>query len=1377
MLSQAVSLDCIVHCRIIDKVILILLIAAACAGCGPSNNSPSAGGAGGTAGTTGTNSTTAPTAAALQTFYATGGQTRPTVSVTIDYKTTFHFVIDEGHGSKLTEDANCAYHSSGSGKGFLEVGNLTSGYPYLHYPPGDYTITCTGHTQMVDVSGANPPKECGGSSSGSETLGIYLGSAPGLPRAGAGKSRPANTTLDCDATVDFPIPQGLMDPIASFPCSSAGCLPTYGSTIDAQYSGDLSQLAAEYVKKLQKQNRPGSSFDVTVHANYDMHAVFGPAVTAGGIPPVDIQCSQSGGSSIGCQGQTLGEDAPVTGTGLYLHYASDRAPGRRGASAIATADARMIGGWTLNVHHAYDPTARTLYLGDGRRRSQWQLGDAPKYQDNYLLTAEDGSEVFVFDPTGRHLKTLKPVTGALKYVFGYDAAGSLVSIADGAGNKTLIRRDGSEHATAIVSPYSQTTALSMDGNGFLNGVKNPRGDAAKFTYDESGLIVSRADANNNVFRYSYDPAGRLISESDPAGGSWSLSRSDINSGYGVTMTSAMGQKKSFQVGSPTFPGEQFSTTWSNGLKATTAKAQKDGQLTMNTALPDGASQALNLGPDPRWGLQAPIPLSGRLSRGSRILATSASRTVDLSAVGNPFSLAKQTDTATLNGHTYTSVFTAASGTYVNTTPAKRTSTTMLDSLGRVVGVQVGTLLAVRNTYDANGRLATVTQGERAFTFAYDPQGFLASITDPMKLTTSYTHDGAGRVLTITKPDGRTVTYGYDANGNLQSVAPPGRAAHGFSYSPVNLAVAYTPPGAPKNGRISYAYDADRHLTTVTRPDGPAVKIGYDSAGRLSSIATPSATANYTYDSGTGKLSGASVSGGESIVYGYDASLQTSSKWTGKVAGSTAHSFDNDFRIASESIVSGKAVDFTYDEDGLLSSAGSLSIRRDAADGLVAGTALGGAADSLTYDPYGAISEYAASYNGSPLFSLSITHDALGRVVTKAETIDGQRNLFEYAYDTSGRITSVKQNGTLASSYVYDGNSNRATLTNRAGTLSATYDAQDAILTYGPDSYAYGSNGELMSDSVGAKVTSYQYDLLGNLVGVTMPSGDKISYIIDAQNHRVGKQVNGVLKLGFLYEGRRVVAQLDGNNQVVSQFVYATGARTPDYMINGDITYRIFSDQLGSPRLVVNTKTGAIAEELAYDEFGNVIHDSNAGFQPFGFAGGLADQDTHLLRFGSRDYNPAIGRWTAKDPILFAGGDSNLYGYVMMDPVNFTDTRGLSPNPFTAIADWYDGLTSAVQGDLNSWASQLWSWAQIKQRCVCPVNVDGGEGLTASQIAAETALHVGIEAGGDLGAVAAEGGEMTGASTLGALLSGMGDFVEGYMAMQLNQDRLNAASCP
>jgi RHS repeat-associated protein len=61
--------------------------------------------------------------------------------------------------------------------------------------------------------------------------------------------------------------------------------------------------------------------------------------------------------------------------------------------------------------------------------------------------------------------------------------------------------------------------------------------------------------------------------------------------------------------------------------------------------------------------------------------------------------------------------------------------------------------------------------------------------------------------------------------------------------------------------------------------------------------------------------------------------------------------------------------------------------------------------------------------------------------------------------------------------------------------------------------------------------------------------------------------------------------------------------------------------------------------------------------PFGFAGGLYDPDTGLVHFGARDYDPIIGRWVSKDPILFNGGQANMYVYAGSDPINLIDRDG------------------------------------------------------------------------------------------------------------------------
>jgi RHS repeat-associated protein len=164
--------------------------------------------------------------------------------------------------------------------------------------------------------------------------------------------------------------------------------------------------------------------------------------------------------------------------------------------------------------------------------------------------------------------------------------------------------------------------------------------------------------------------------------------------------------------------------------------------------------------------------------------------------------------------------------------------------------------------------------------------------------------------------------------------------------------------------------------------------------------------------------------------------------------------------------------------------------------------------------------------------------------------------------------------------------------------------------------------------------------------------------IDGKNRRVGKKVNGTLVQGFLYQNQiNPVPELNGSGTVVARFVYASKANVPDLMIKGGVTYRIISDPLGSPRLVLKASNDSVVQRMNYDEFGNLLLNSNPGFQPFGFAGGIYDGHTSLVRFGARDYDSWSGRWTAKDPIGFGGG-VNQYAYIGNDPINGVDPLGL-----------------------------------------------------------------------------------------------------------------------
>jgi RHS repeat-associated protein len=95
---------------------------------------------------------------------------------------------------------------------------------------------------------------------------------------------------------------------------------------------------------------------------------------------------------------------------------------------------------------------------------------------------------------------------------------------------------------------------------------------------------------------------------------------------------------------------------------------------------------------------------------------------------------------------------------------------------------------------------------------------------------------------------------------------------------------------------------------------------------------------------------------------------------------------------------------------------------------------------------------------------------------------------------------------------------------------------------------------------------------------------------------------------------------------------------------GGARYYVGSDHLGTPK-VITDNTGAILRQIEYDSWGVKISDTNPSFDlRVGFAGGIPDDATGLVRFGLRDYEPGTGRWAAKDPIFQKGG-LNLYQYV------------------------------------------------------------------------------------------------------------------------------------
>lgn len=944
----------------------------------------------------------------------------------------------------------------------------------------------------------------------------------------------------------------------------------------------------------------------------------------------------------------------------------------------------ISGGWAIAVGQD-----DTIYISENGPRIIEQV--KPPYpgafaSSNFQIASADGTEIYEFSPRGRHLSTRDALTNALRREFGYDARGLLRSVTDGSGNVTSIERDSQGKLLGIRSPFGAMTSLTTDLLGRLEGIANPAGEAHRVTYHSTGgLLETLSRPSGGQSAFVFDELGRLSIDQDPLGGLQILARSERNAtSYDIRHSSAMGVTTAYELDFDPIGNQTERRSYSDGSTALLSFLASLRQS--ERVLPDQTREISRHAADPRFGLQAPyqsvffrttpLGLSSKLEV-SKSIAYAEPEQFE----GSPFTL---TTTSNLNGNVATSSFDNLTRILSEVSSQGVRKSTHLDELGRPARIQTGALTPVDLTYDERGRLSTLSQGARLTRYGYDPFGNLASVENPLGQKNLYQYDLAGRVITQTLPDLRVIRYTYDTNGNRTSVSPPGRPAHGFTYSLMDLMLSYLPPLVGEEPSATrYEYDLDRRLTRRINPDGTSIQYVYDPvSGKISSQITPDITVRYSYHPATGQLSSfemipvGSVTPSRTVSYGYDGFLETRVTMTGLVSGSYTVAYDNNFLGIRKAVRMGgierAAQIFQYDSDQRLITAGSQSLTYGPASGLLEQTKLvgsqGGVPSAITiqddygHNTFGEVTSSVTKKGSEPLLSQSFTRDTLGRISEKSETVLGEARSYRYGYDPAGRLTQVTRDGTAVFEYAYDPNGNRLEKKTSAGSVSGSYDEQDRVVRYGNFTYTFDVNGQIKTktDVSSGGETRYRFTVGGRLLEVTLPSGTNIQYVVDAIGKRIGKTKNGQFIEGFIFQDDlRPIGWIDSTRQPKALFTYATKAHVPDQMLlAADLTvYRIVSDERGSVRLVINTATGELAQRMEYDEFGNVVLDTNPGFQPFGFAGGVYDLDTGLTHFGARDYDPVLGRWLSRDPIGFDGGDTNLYEYVLNDPINFTDPKG------------------------------------------------------------------------------------------------------------------------
>jgi YD repeat-containing protein len=711
-----------------------------------------------------------------------------------------------------------------------------------------------------------------------------------------------------------------------------------------------------------------------------------------------------------------------------------------------------------------------------------------------------------------------PLGRANTYFF--NSQGNVMEAVDPAWDVSTYAYNNFAEPIQYTDPAGALTSNLYNTQGDLTSTSGPAGSFT-YAYNTAGLVTEMTDALGNHWTYSYDSLNRLTNETDPLNynQSWSYDTA----------------------------GDVTAYTNPDGWQ-TTYSYDSMGRLTGQTVpLSSTTSAPYAYSYDAAGNLSSEsVPL---YYNGSTLV--SATTTYSYDGLNQ---LIQETDPL---GHATNYSYDTVGNLIGVTNPLGNTTTYSYDAAGRQTGTTIPLYLngktlvtaTTTTTYDAAGEATAVTNALNQTTdYSYMPQGWLASVTDPLGNQTSYTYDRVGDVLTETltganNSGSTTFTWTYNSLHQLATaVDPVGLLTTSYVYNPdgeltsVNgynngqgsMSYGYdalgrmTSQSDGMNDTTNYSYDGVGNLTKQTDPLGNATTYSYDRQGDL--LSTTDALNNVT--SYSYNLAGWQTSetdpAGNLTSYAYNTAGQMTAE-TNPLGYQQTFSYDAAGEQTGQTDYNGHVISYSYNLAGWQTGETWLNSLNQAIyqatysynnAGQLTGASDPNSAYSYSYDAAGRLSQEVVTYPGLstlPLVTLSYGYDGYGDRTSLSDSLGGQ---ITYSYNANLQMTGLTMSlsGTLAAhlTFSYDNMDRLGSISRSAGTgsdtitSSLTYDGANRLtgITYtdattstqlASFTYSYNAASQVTSYTGPEGTLNYTYDKIGELTGVSGAEQATYSY--------------------------------------------------------------------------------------------------------------------------------------------------------------------------------------------------------------------------------------------------------------------------------------------